>query len=220
MRSKQAHAVVQPSATPLRESSQAMNHVVAESFPRQPSRQAHVQSKNDSGGQWIHTRKQREVEKKQVIVGKAASSTIHGKIRTYHKEGKSASLYVGNLEPTTASGLSDYLNASYKQLFRDDLRIVKVFPLIKRNNDGDSIDDVQATSFRLVIEQQYVSNLLNPLVWPEHVLVRDWTYNVRPHQNAPQSNNKQLEEPTGHWAEIGDNALAAQNQPSFGYLRA
>jgi hypothetical protein len=46
--------------------------------------------------------------------------------------------------------------------------------------------DTKATSFRVVVESDAKINLLNALVWPANVYVRDWDYSLKlkPKTNA------------------------------------
>lgn len=114
----------------------------------------------------------------QRVIGKAKSTTIQGKpvnLRN-NAEMKTDSLYVGNVEPITGDMLRDYIIDSYKQSFPDDLHIAKIYPLIKKPDDAIN-GEIRATAFRVVFDRRAKSNLLNPLIWPDNVMVREWNYN-------------------------------------------
>ena len=113
------------------------------------------------------------------IIGKCPDAGLRGKPpRIKQHNVRSASIYVGNLESTTPSEVTDYIQTKYKTAFHEDISISKVYPLVKRDPSDCATDlnAVYATSFRIILDQSCVENVLNPLIWPTNVRVRSWQY--------------------------------------------
>ena len=113
----------------------------------------------------------------RIIVGKTLSTTIQGKAGAFAQRNarKTASLYVGNLEPTVASKVHDYIKDSFKKSFGKDLQYLQVYPLVKKQaTQKDGV--VESSSFRIITDQQDTEDLFNPLLWPNHVIARAWKF--------------------------------------------
>jgi hypothetical protein len=114
------------------------------------------------------------------IIGKCSDTELRGKTpRSQERALRTASLYIGNLEPVTANDVKQYIEQKYRSAFNEAIHITKIFPLVKKTEiDGSPhhLNLVISTAFRLVFETSCMANMLNPLIWPANVRVRRWQY--------------------------------------------
>ena len=140
----------------------------------------------------------KRLDKQQTVVGVADADhnngEIKGKTTVPDKMYSTASLYVGNMETTTAAQLQKYIERMYETSFKSKIRIRNVFPLVKKENYNETgMSNTKATSFRLVVDSQVKSNLLNALVWPENVCIREWSYKVKAEKQEKLETNPILD---------------------------
>ena len=133
-----------------------------------------IKQEGSDGSKWSMVKSKRA---SRIIVGKTLSTTIQGKAGAFaqRNERKTASLYVGNLEPTVASKVHDYIKDSFKKSFGKDLQYLQVYPLVKKQATQKD-DVVESSSFRINTDQQDTEDLFNPLLWPNYVIARPWKF--------------------------------------------
>lgn len=73
-----------------------------------------------------------------MVVGKCTSADLKGREPKVRKQvPRTVSIYVGNLEETTASDVQKYIEEKYRDAFGEAVHITRVFPLVKRDDDEE-----------------------------------------------------------------------------------
>jgi hypothetical protein len=157
------------------------------------------------------------------IVGKGTSDSIKGKARdndtAERQKVNTESIYVGNLEETTGTLLHQHIQTAYKNAFREDVKIINVYPLVKRTSDSQEQNrsTLKATSFRVIFDRSCTENMLNALIWPTNVKIRKWTYNPKPSPSTSNGTPPTLMRKEQKWYNVLDeehNELPERRQVS------
>ena len=99
--------------------------------------------------------------------------------------------YVGNVSTCKLKTFKDYLK-------NKNIEFVSCFPVVKKtgnlpitnnalNNKDQNRDEESANAFRVCIKSEDRSAFLDLNSWPEHILIREWTFKDKNQKSKPQA---------------------------------
>ncbi|ESO04432.1 hypothetical protein HELRODRAFT_172824 [Helobdella robusta] len=96
---------------------------------------------------------------------------------------KKSFIYLGNLNITKTDTITEHLNKA-------GIKFISIFPIAKRGSNVEGDDNKSSTAFRICVANNEVSKMFEEDLWPEHAIIRDWIFNVKPSNTIENNNNK------------------------------
>ncbi|ESO12138.1 hypothetical protein HELRODRAFT_158583 [Helobdella robusta] len=91
---------------------------------------------------------------------------------------KKSFIYLGNLNITK----TEHLNKA-------GIKFISIFPIAKRGSNVEGDDNKSSAAFRICVANNEDFKMFEDDLWPEHAIIRDWIFNVKPSDTIENNNN-------------------------------
>ncbi|ESN92857.1 hypothetical protein HELRODRAFT_164988 [Helobdella robusta] len=95
---------------------------------------------------------------------------------------KKSFIHLGNLNIIKTDTITEHLNKA-------GIKCISIFPIAKRSSNVEGDDNKSSTAFRICVANNEVSKMFEEDLWPEHTIIRDWIFNVKPSNTIENNNN-------------------------------